>query len=58
VEELAHERAILMATSHGEVDEVARRVFALEGELEVAHQDHGATEEKLPSLVTQEAAAN
>jgi hypothetical protein len=32
---MAHERAILLATAHGEADEAAHRVFALEGELKL-----------------------
>jgi hypothetical protein len=32
-ERMAQEKAVLLATTHGEADEVAQRVFILEGEL-------------------------
>jgi hypothetical protein len=46
---MAHERVVLLATALREVDEVARRVFILEGELGAAHQAWRAAEEKLPN---------
>jgi hypothetical protein len=48
-EEMAHERVVLLATAPREVDEVARRVFILEGELGAAHQAWRVAEEKLPN---------
>jgi hypothetical protein len=58
VEEMAHERIVLLATTHGEVHEAARRVITLEGELRVACKAHDAIEEKLPSLPAKAAAAD
>jgi hypothetical protein len=43
---------------HGEVKEVTRRVSFLEGELVAARRARDATEEKLPSLAVNAAAAN
>jgi hypothetical protein len=36
-EKMAQERVVLLATAHGEVDEMAQRVSILEGELMAAH---------------------
>jgi hypothetical protein len=49
-EKMAQERGVLLATAHGEVDTVAQRVSALEGELVAVHQARDAAEAKLPSL--------
>jgi hypothetical protein len=57
-EEMAHERAILPAPTHGEANKAARRVFALEGELGTTCWARGVAEEKLPSLAAQVAAAD
>jgi hypothetical protein len=48
--DMAPQRAILLATIHGEVDEVAWRVSILEGELRAVSWLCGAAEQKLPSL--------
>jgi hypothetical protein len=45
-ERMAQERAVLLATSRGEADEVAQRASALEGELVVAHQARETTKVK------------
>jgi hypothetical protein len=45
-ERMSQERAVLLATSRGEADEVAQRASALEGELVVAHQARETTKVK------------
>jgi hypothetical protein len=42
-ERMAQERAILLVTTHGEANEVAQRVFILEGELMAARRARDAT---------------
>jgi hypothetical protein len=50
VERMAQERAVLLATSRSEADEVAQRASALEGELVVAHRAQETTKVKFQSL--------
>jgi hypothetical protein len=50
VEEIAHERAVLLAIAQEEADEAAQRFSILEGELRAAHRAQSAIKEKLPSL--------
>jgi dihydroorotase-like cyclic amidohydrolase len=57
-EEMAHERAVLLAIACEEANEVAQRVFTLEGKLGAARQACGAAEEKLLSLAAQAVAAD
>jgi uncharacterized protein YigA (DUF484 family) len=47
---MAQERVILLASPHGEADEVARRVSLLEGKLAVARQARDVVEAKLSTL--------
>jgi hypothetical protein len=49
-ERMAQERAVLLATAHGEADKVARMVSFLEGELVATRQSQDVAEEKLPSM--------
>jgi heterodisulfide reductase subunit A-like polyferredoxin len=57
-ERMAHEKAILLASAHGEADVVARKISLLEGELAVALQVRDTTEVKLLGLVGQVAIAD
>jgi hypothetical protein len=58
VEEMAHERVVLLDAARREANEVAQRVFTLEGELGATRRARSAAKEKLPSLASQAAAAN
>jgi uncharacterized protein (DUF111 family) len=58
VERLAQDRAVLLATTHVEVDEVDQRVSFLEGELVAACPAWEAVEEKLPSLAAKASAVD
>jgi hypothetical protein len=49
-EKMAQERAVLLATVHSEVDEVAERIFILEGDLVAVRQAQDAAEGKFMSL--------
>jgi hypothetical protein len=49
-EKMAQERAVLLATVHSEVDEVAERISILEGDLVAVRQAQDATEGKFMSL--------
>jgi hypothetical protein len=49
-ERLAQERGVQLVTTHGEVDEVAFRVSALEGMLRAMRRARDATEVKFLSL--------
>jgi hypothetical protein len=49
-EKMAQERAILLATIHSEVDEVAERISILEGDLVAVRQAQDAIEGKFMSL--------
>jgi hypothetical protein len=54
-EKLAQERAVPLAATLGEMNEVAWRASALEGELVAARRARDMAEEKLPSLATKAA---
>jgi hypothetical protein len=58
VEEIAHERAILLATAHEANNKAAQRVSSLEDELVAVHRARGMAEEKLPSLAAKVAVAD
>jgi hypothetical protein len=58
VERLAQDRAVLLATTHVEVDEVAQRVSFLEGELVAACPAWDVVKEKLPSLAAKASAVD
>jgi hypothetical protein len=47
---MAQERVVLLATVRSEVDKVAQRVSALEGELMAMRRARDATKEKIPNL--------
>jgi hypothetical protein len=49
-EKMAQERAVLLATVHSEVDEVAERISILEGDLVAVRQAQDAAEGKFMSL--------
>jgi uncharacterized protein YigA (DUF484 family) len=55
---MAKERAILLASAHGEADEVAWKVSLLEGKLAVARQAWDAAEAELPNLVDKAATSD
>jgi glycerate-2-kinase len=57
-EEMAYEMVVLLDATRGEANEVAQRVFTLEGELGATRQACSVTKEKLPSLASQAATAN
>jgi hypothetical protein len=57
-EKIAQERVVLLASTRGEANEVAKKPSLLEGELVVAHWAQDAAEAKLPSLVDTAIAAN
>jgi hypothetical protein len=50
-ERRARESVVLLASTHGEADNVARKVTLLEGELAVAHPAQDTTKAKLLVLV-------
>jgi hypothetical protein len=54
-EKMAQERAVLLATAHGEVEEAAQRVSALKGKLVATRQARHAVKEKLPNLAAKAA---
>jgi hypothetical protein len=56
-ERMAQERAVLLATARGEVDEAAERVSTLLGELMAACRAQDAAEEKFLSLLAKSAMA-
>jgi hypothetical protein len=56
-ERMAQERAILLATVHGEVDKVAQTVSALVFELVAARRARDVAEEKIPNLAAKVATA-
>jgi hypothetical protein len=55
---MAQERVVLLATTDGEVNVAAQRVFILEGKLVATCRAQDTAEGKLPSLATKVAAAN
>jgi hypothetical protein len=55
---MAQEKAVLLATTHGEADEVAQRVFILEGELVAMRWAQHVIEEKLLGLAARVATTN
>jgi ABC-type phosphate transport system ATPase subunit len=57
-ERMAQEKAVLLATARGEMDEVAQSASILEDELVVARWARDATEEKIRSLAAKVVAAN
>jgi hypothetical protein len=57
VKRMAQERIVLLATTHGEADEVAQKVSALEGELVAVRQAQDTSKEKFLSLAGKAAAA-
>jgi hypothetical protein len=57
-ERKARESAALLASAHGEVDEVAQKVMLLESELVVVRQAQNMAEVKLPDLVDRATDAN
>jgi hypothetical protein len=57
-EKIAQERVVLLASTRGEANEVAKKPSLLEGELVVAHWAQDTAEAKLPSLVDTATAAN